>query len=60
MFQPCKAQPGLSGNPFLLALRFLTYVEIVCKKDWERKTDKAAQIFVLINCTESNFEKTQY
>jgi len=35
----------LSGNPFLLVLKF-NLTEIVCKKDWERKADKAAQIII--------------
>ena len=33
-------QPDLSGNPFL-------WLEKIGQKDWERKADKAAQIFKL-------------
>ena len=36
-------QPDLSGNPFLLVFKFYLS-ESFCKKDWERKADKAAQI----------------
>ncbi len=40
-------QPDLNGNPFLRVLKF-NLMEIVCKKDWEWKADKAA-IIILIN-----------
>ena len=36
-----KLQPDLSGNPFLRVLHF-NLMEIVCKKDWERKAEIAA------------------
>ena len=35
-------QPDLSGNPFLLTAKFYL-TENVCKKDWERKAEIAAQ-----------------
>jgi len=38
-------QPDLSGNPFLRVLKF-NLMEIVCKKDWERKADTAAIIII--------------
>ncbi|KFC24308.1 hypothetical protein IO90_03125 [Chryseobacterium sp. FH1] len=38
-----KSQPDLNGNPFLRTLKF-NLTEIVGKKDWEWKADKAAQI----------------
>jgi len=38
-------QPDLSGNPFLLVLKFYL-TETVCKKDWERKAEVAAKIIV--------------
>jgi hypothetical protein len=40
MFQLCEAQPGLSGNPFL-------WLEKRRQKDWERKTEIAAQKIVI-------------
>lgn len=43
-------QPDLSGNPFLLAIKFYL-TENVCKKDWERKADKAAQNKNYQKCT---------
>jgi hypothetical protein len=36
-------QPDLSGNPFLLDLKF-NLMEIVGKKDWERKAEKLPKI----------------
>jgi len=33
-----KLRPGLSGNPFLLVIKF-NLTEMSSKKDWERKTD---------------------
>ena len=41
-FEPCEAQPGLSGNPFL-------WLEKPWQKDWERKTEIAAIILIFIN-----------
>ena len=38
-------QPDLSGNPFLRVISF-NLAEIVCKKDWERKAEIAAQIII--------------
>ena len=40
MFLLCEAQPGLSGNPFL-------WLEKRGRKDWERKTEIAAQTKVI-------------
>ena len=40
-------QPDLSENPFLRVLKF-NLTEIVCKKDWEWKADKAAQIVIQV------------
>ena len=40
-------QPDLSGNPFLRVIRF-NLTETVCKKDWERKAEIAAQIIIIV------------
>ena len=41
MFKTLNLQPGLSGNPFL-------WLEKLWQKDWERRTEIAAQIIKLI------------
>jgi len=40
-------QPGLNGNPFLRGQNF-NLGESFCKKDWEWKTEIAAQIIILL------------
>ena len=47
-------QPDLSGNPFLLVLKF-NLTEISSKKDWERKAEIAAIIIILFNIKIYNF-----
>jgi hypothetical protein len=39
---PTNLQPDLSGNPFL-------WLQLRWQKDWERKADNAAQIFIKIS-----------